>query len=88
MNTIIETTQEIIQGLGLEVNRVTTPPGFAGLSINLPNDSQAFFIWSKMDEDDYHFRIARFWAKDNPFAMFVCPDLTSAIAKTKVLINL
>jgi hypothetical protein len=88
VNTIIETTQEIIQGLGLEVNRVTTPPGFAGLSINLPNDSQAFFIWSKMDEDDYHFRIARFWAKDNPFAMFVCPDLTSAIAKTKVLINL
>ena len=88
MTTIIETTQEIIQGLGLEVNRVTTPPGFAGLSINLPNDSQAFFIWSKMDEDDYHFRIARFWAKDNPFAMFVCPDLTSAIAKTKVLTNL
>jgi hypothetical protein len=88
VTTIIETTQEIIQGLGLEVNRVTTPPGFAGLSINLPNDSQAFFIWSKMDEDDYHFRIARFWAKDNPFAMFVCPDLTSAIAKTKVLTNL
>lgn len=86
--SILETTQEIIQGLGLEAKRVTTPPGYAGLSIDLPNDSQAFFIWSKMDEDDYHFRIARFWAKDNPFAMFICPDLTSAIAKTKVLINL
>lgn len=88
MNTILETTQEIIQNLGLEAKRVTTPPGYAGLSIDLPNDSQAFFIWSKMNEDDYHFRVARFWAKDNPFAMFICPDLTSAIAKTKVLINL
>jgi hypothetical protein len=88
VTTILETTQEIIQSLGLEATQVTTPPGYAGLSINLPNDSQAFFIWTKMDEDDYHFRIARFWAKDNPFAMFVCPDLTSAIAKTKVLINL
>lgn len=86
--TIIETTQEIIKSLGLEVSRVTTPPGYAGLSINLPHDSQAFFIWTKMDEDDYHFRIAKFWAKDNPFAMFICPDLISAIAKTKVLINL
>lgn len=88
MNTIIETTQEIMQGLGLQATRVSTPPGYAGLSIELPNDSQAFFIWTKMDENDYHFRIARFWTKDNPFAMFICPDLTSAVAKTKVLINL
>lgn len=88
MNNIIETTQEIIQGLGLKANKVSTPPGYAGLSVTLPNDSQAFFIWTKMDEDDYHFRIARFWSNDNPFAMFICPDLTSAIAKTKVLINL
>jgi hypothetical protein len=88
VNNIIETTQEIIQGLGLKANKVSTPPGYAGLSVTLPNDSQAFFIWTKMDEDDYHFRIARFWSNDNPFAMFICPDLTSAIAKTKVLINL
>jgi hypothetical protein len=88
VTTIIETTQEIIEGLGLEVNKVSTPPGYAGLSVALPNDSQAFFIWSKMDGDDYHFRIARFWANDNPFSMFICPDLISAIAKTKVLTNL
>ena len=88
MTTILETTQEIIEGLGLTATRVSTPPGYAGLAIALPNDSQAFFIWTKMDGDDYHFRIARFWANDNPFAMFICPDLTSAIAKTKVLTNL
>ena len=88
MTTILDTTQEIIQDLGLQVSRVATPPGYAGLSVSLPHDSQAFFIWTKMDEDDYHFRIARFWANDNPFAMFICADLTSAIAKTKVLTNL
>jgi hypothetical protein len=88
VTTILETTQEILEGLGLQARRVTTPPGFVGLSVELPHDSQAFFIWTKMDEGDFHFRIARFWAKDNPFAMFACPDLVTAIAKTKVLINL
>jgi hypothetical protein len=86
--TIIETTQEIIKSFGLEAKKVTTPPGYVGLAISLPNDSQAFFIWTKMDDNDFHFRIARFWEKDNPHSMFVCPDLISAIAKTKVLINL
>jgi hypothetical protein len=86
--TIIETTQEIIESLGLEAKKVTTPPGYVGLAISLPNDSQAFFIWTKMDDNDFHFRVARFWEKDNPQSMFVCPDLISAISKTKTLVNL
>ena len=87
MDTIIDTTLDIIHGMGLQAGRVTTQPGYAGLSIALPNNGQAFFIWSKMDEGDFHFKLARFWETDNPFAMIVCQSLPAAIAQTKVLTN-
>jgi hypothetical protein len=73
--------------MNLKANKVTTPPGYAGIQIDLPNDSQAFFVWSKMDDDDFHFRTARFWANDNPLSMWICPNLPEALAKTRVLIN-
>ena len=86
-SSIIDVTIGILSNMGLEATRVTTPPGYAGITVLLPNDSQAFFIWSKMDEGDFHFRLARFWESDNPFSMWACPDLIQAIAKTRVLLN-
>ena len=82
---IIDDTLSILMGMGLTASKVTTPPGYAGLSVALPNDSHAFFVWSKINEDDYYFRLARFWANDNPFSMWVCADLIQAINKTRVL---
>ncbi|ANH49203.1 hypothetical protein uvFWCGRAMDCOMC203_027 [Freshwater phage uvFW-CGR-AMD-COM-C203] len=87
MKTIIDSTIEILSSMNLKANKVTTPPGYAGIQIDLPNDSQAFFVWSKMDDDDFHFRTARFWANDNPFSMWICPNLPEALAQTRVLIN-
>jgi hypothetical protein len=88
MKTIIDTTVEILQGLNLKTEKVATPPGYSGIQVDLPNDSQAFFVWTKMDDNDYHFRTARFWANENPFAMFVSTNLPDALAKTRVLLNL
>ena len=85
--SIIDDTMQILSSMGLKAVKVSTPPGYAGIQVELPHDTQAFFVWSKIDNVDFHFRLARFWTKDNPFSMWVCPDLTGAIAKTQVLIN-
>lgn len=87
MNSIIDDTVAILAGMGLKAVKVATPPGFAGIQVNLPNDSQAYFVWAKIDGVDFHFRLARFWQNDNPFSMWVCPNLVDAIAKTRVLTN-
>lgn len=87
MDSIIDVTLSMIESLGLSASKVTTPPGYAGLSVPLPNDGQAFFIWSKMDEGDYLFKLARFWETENPFSMIISSNLPDAIAQTKVLLN-
>lgn len=73
--------------MGLEANRVSTAPRFAGIVAKLPNDSQVFFVWSEMDEGDYHFRVARFWQSDNPFSMMAFEDLTKALVNLRILIS-
>jgi hypothetical protein len=88
MKTIIDCTVEILASMNLRTSKVSTPPGFAGIQVILPNDSQAFFVWSKMDDNDFHFRVARFWANENPFAMSVATTLPDALHKTRVLTNL
>jgi len=85
--TIIDETTNILQGLGLEVNRVTTAPRFAGIVAKLPNDSQVFFVWSEMGEGDYHFRVARFWQSENPFSMMAYEDLIAALVNLRILIS-
>jgi len=87
MSSIIDDTVSVLAGMGLKAVKVSTPPGYAGLQVNLPNNSQAYFVWAKIDNIDFHFRLARFWQNDNPFSMWVCPDLIGAIAKTRVLTN-
>ena len=87
MSTIIDDTIDILASFGLKSVKVTTPPGFAGIQVNLPHDSQAFFIWNKIDANDYHFRVARFWANDNPFSMWASPNLIDAIAQARVFVN-
>lgn len=87
MTTIIDSTIEILTSMNLSVKKITTTPGFAGIQVDLPNDSQAFFVWSKMDDNDFHFRTARFWDNENPFSMWVCPTLPDALAQTRVLIK-
>lgn len=87
MTTIIDSTLQVIASMGLEGSRVTALPGYAGIAVALPNDSQAYFVWSKMDDDDFHFRLARFWQNENPLSMWVSTDLIEAIAKTRVLTN-
>jgi hypothetical protein len=87
MKSIIENTADILRGMGLEVNPVATAPRFAGIVAKLPNDSQVFFVWSEMDEGDFHFRVARFWQSENPFSMMAFDDLISAITNLRILIN-
>jgi hypothetical protein len=87
MTSIIEDTANILRGMGLEVNPVATAPRFAGLVAKLPNDSQVFFVWSEMDEGDFHFRVARFWQSDNPFSMMAFEDLISALVNLRILIS-
>lgn len=73
--------------MNLNAHKVTTPPGYSGIQVNLPNDTQAFFVWTKMDGNDYHFRVARFWERENPFAMLVSTNLIDALAKIRILTN-
>ncbi len=87
MPNILDDTASILSRMGLTATKVTTPPGYAGLQVNLPNDSQAFFVWQKIDNEDFAFRIARFWSSDNPMSMMVCPTLIDALARTQVFIN-
>jgi len=87
MPSIIEDTVSILASMNLEGVRVATPPGYAGLQVDLPNNSQAYFVWSKIDNQDFHFRLARFWENDNPFSMVVCPSLPEAIAQTLVFVK-
>ena len=87
MANIIDDTLHILKSMNLNAHRVSTPPGYAGIQVELPNDSQAFFVWTKIDATDFHFRLARFWANENPFSMWVSPDLIEALARTRVMTN-
>lgn len=87
MKSIIEDTIDILRGMGLEVNPVSTAPRFAGIVAKLPNDSQVFFVWSEMGEGDYHFRVARFWQSENPFSMMAFEDLITALVNLRILIS-
>ena len=87
MKSIIEDTADILRGMGLEVNAVATAPRFAGIVAKLPTDSQVFFVWSEMDEGDFHFRVARFWQSENPFSMMAFEGLVSALVSLRLLIN-
>ena len=85
MPSIIDDTMNILKSINLDAKRVSTPPGYAGIQVNLPNDAQAFFVWTKIDETDYHFRLARFWAIEYAFSLWVSPNLIDALAKTRVM---
>jgi hypothetical protein len=85
--SIIDDTINILRGMGLEVNIVSTTPRFAGIVAKLPNDSQVFFVWSEMGEGDYHFRVARFWQSENPFSMMAFDDLIKALVNLRILIS-
>ena len=87
MPSVIDDTMQVLKSMGISSYRVSTPPGYAGIQVNLPNDSQAFFVWTKIDQTDFHFRLARFWANENPFSMWVSPNLIEALTKTRVLAN-
>lgn len=85
--SIVDVTIKILKGMGLEVHSVSTAPGFTGIVAKLPNDTQAFFVWSDMEDDDFHFRVARFWHSESPFSMGSYTDLPVAIQNLRVLIN-
>ncbi|CAB4155446.1 hypothetical protein UFOVP655_2 [uncultured Caudovirales phage] len=85
--SIIDTTQAIIEGMGLIVDKVSTAPRFAGLVATLPNQSQVYFVWSEMGEGDYHFRVARFWDGDTPFSIAQFDDLTIALRNLQISIS-
>jgi hypothetical protein len=40
-----------------------------------------------MGEDDFHFRVARFWQSENPFSMMAFEDLTAALVNLRILIS-
>jgi hypothetical protein len=49
MKSIIDDTIDVLSTMGLKAIRVSTPPGFEGIQVGLPEDSQAFFVWNKID---------------------------------------
>jgi len=83
MKTIIDDTIVVLSSMNLQAIPVETPPGFAGIQVILPNETQAFFIWAKIDKNDFAFRLARFWANENPLSMLVIPNLIDALARTR-----
>jgi len=83
--TIIDDTMTVLASMGLNAVRVATPVGFAGIQVDLPNYAHAYFVWAKIDRGDYAFRLARFWANENPLSMYVSPNLIDALARTRVL---
>lgn len=83
MPSIIDDTTVVLSSMNLQAIPIETPPGYAGIQVNLPNEAQAFFIWAKIDKDDFAFRLARFWANENPFSMLVIPNLIDALARTR-----
>lgn len=85
MATIIDDTINILKGMGLKAEAIATPPGYAGIQVRLPHDAQGYFVWAKIDNNDFAFRLARFWEADNPMSMLICPTLIDAIARTRVL---
>ena len=76
---------DIFTSMGLKGESITTPPGYAGLVVDLPNDFQAYLVWSKMDDNDFSFRVARFFENDSQKCVFVLGDLTSAISTMRVI---
>lgn len=87
MKTIIDVTIELLNSMNLQAQRVTTQPGYVGVEVDLPNDTHAFFIWSKMDANDFAFRVASFWENENVFPSFSISNLPEAFAKTRILSN-
>lgn len=85
MPSIIDDTIAILESMDLPVAKVATPPGHAGIRVILPHDAQAYFVWSNMDDGDWHFRVARFWEDENPFSMWVSTNLIEALTKTRIL---
>lgn len=85
MPSIIDDTIAILDTMGLKADRVTTPPGYQGLQVNLPNDAHAYFVWAKIDDEDFAFRLARFWEGSNPISSLISPTLGDAIAQIRVL---
>lgn len=84
MSSIIDDTMGILQSMNLQVKKVSTPPGYAGLEVSLPNNSQGYFVWAKIDNEDFAFRLARFWTNDNPLSMLISPTLPDALKQTRV----
>ena len=78
MFSVIDDTMQVLKSMGISSYRVSTPPGYAGIQVNLPNDSQAFFVWTKIDQTDFHFRLARFYGilrVSRPEVSFISPML-------------
>jgi hypothetical protein len=88
MKTIIDDTIDILKEMGVNVQGAYSPPGYVAIDLHFPNESQALFVWSKMDQGDFHFRLARFWEKENPFSLIVCSDLIIALTRVKELVKL
>ena len=85
MQTILDTTMDIFKSMGLNGESIPTPPGYAGLVVDLPNDFQAYLVWHKMDDNDFSFRVARFFENDSQKCVWVMKDLISAISAMRVL---
>ena len=85
MQTILDATIGVFNSMGLKGEPISTPPGYAGLVVDLPNDFQAYFVWSKMDDNDFSFRVARFYENESRKSIWVMDNLISAIAQMRVL---
>lgn len=87
MQTILDSTMAVFESMGLQGEHIPTPPGYAGLFVDLPNDFQAYLVWSKMDDNDFSFRIARFYESDSLKSLWVMDNLIEAVAHMRIIAN-
>ena len=87
MATVLDDTVAILQAMGLVAETATMEKGYFGVAVKLPEDAQAYFVWSAMNEGDFHFRLARFCEGDEVHSHFIAENLPLAIEKTRSMVD-
>jgi len=85
MATVLDDTLLILNSMGLEAEMSVMQTGYYGITVELPDESQAYFVWSAMNQGDFHFRLARFCEGEH--SHFIAPNLPLAIEKTRAMVD-
>ena len=84
--TILDDAMMVLARLGFQSHLVKTQPGFSGFLAKSENGVSGYFVWSHNSDDDYQFRIARFWLDNEDEKGFADHDLITAVSRAKNLL--